>query len=79
MFLSPNCFMKAHTYKLRLPTCLDLADLVLKHGQGTLLYKVDLSRAYRQLPADPHDWSANLCLKVSHPGLTIHESAIISP
>ena len=52
----PKLLYEGAPYKLRLPTCLDLADLVLKHGQGTLLYKVDLSRAYRQLPADPHDW-----------------------
>ena len=52
----PKLLYEGAPYKLRLPTSLDMADLILKHGKGTLLYKIDLSRAYRQLPIDPHDW-----------------------
>ena len=43
-------------FKLRLPTPLDLANRIRKLGRGCLLFKVDLSRAYRQLRSDPFDW-----------------------
>ena len=43
-------------YKLHLPTPLDLANLITKKGKGALLFKLDLARAYRQLPSDPWDW-----------------------
>ena len=43
-------------FKLRLPLPGDLAALMRRHGPGCLLYKVDLSRAYRQLRSDPLDW-----------------------
>ena len=43
-------------FKLRLPTPSDLAALVRRLGKGCLMYKVDLSRAYRQLRSDPFDW-----------------------
>ena len=33
-----------------------IARDVLKHGRGAKLYKVDLSRAYRQLRTCPLDW-----------------------
>ena len=29
----------------------------MQYGPGVLLYKVDLSRAYRQLRSDPLDWA----------------------
>ena len=44
-------------YKLRLPTPLDLAEHMANKGKGCLLFKVDLARAYRQLPSDPWDWA----------------------
>ena len=44
-------------FKLRLPTPMDLANKMRALGKGCLLYKVDLSRAYRQLRSDPLDWS----------------------
>ena len=44
------------SFKLKLPTPLDFAERIREKGQGCLLYKVDLSRAYRQLRSDPLDW-----------------------
>ena len=43
-------------FKLRLPNPAALAAKILEYGPGCLLYKVDLSRAYRQLRTDPLDW-----------------------
>ena len=43
-------------YKLHLPTALDFANIITKKGKGALLFKLDLARAYRQLPSDPWDW-----------------------
>ena len=40
-------------FKLRLPSPLDLGTLMLSLGRGCKLYKVNLSRAYRQLRSDP--------------------------
>ena len=39
-----------------MPNALDLAELICKQGRGCYLYKLDLARAYRQLPSDPLDW-----------------------
>ncbi len=39
----------------RLPTEDDLSDLINHFGPGCLLYKRDLSRAFRQLVCDPGD------------------------
>ena len=44
-------------YKLRLPSALDLAGKIAKFGQNCYLYKLDLQRAYRQLPVNPLDWA----------------------
>ena len=33
-----------------------LAALIKKEGQGCYLFRLDLSRAYRQLPIDPYDY-----------------------
>ena len=44
------------TYKLRLPGVDALVALVQAFGSGSLLYKKDLRRAYRQLPIDPRDY-----------------------
>ena len=43
-------------FKLRLPTPKQLADRILTLGPGCHLFKIDLSRAYRQLRSDPRDW-----------------------
>lgn len=43
-------------YKLRLPGIDRLIEFILQLGQGCLLYKLDLQRAYRQLPIDPKDY-----------------------
>ena len=44
------------TFKLRLPTPKQLADRIMTLGPGCHLFKIDLSRAYRQLRSDPRDW-----------------------
>ena len=52
----PKILFEGSPFKLHLPTPLDLAEIIAKKGQYCYLYKVDLSRAYRQLPIDPYDW-----------------------
>ena len=52
----PGGILDNHQFKLRLPTLADLAHKIVKYGRGCLLYKVDLSRAYRQLRSCPRDW-----------------------
>ena len=52
----PRGSLDGSSFKLRLPSPLDLASLILKKGPGCKLYKIDLSRAYRQLRGDPLDW-----------------------
>ena len=51
----PRNALDGAPFKLRLPNPATLANKILQHGQGCLLYKVDLSRAYRQLRTDPLD------------------------
>ena len=48
--------LKGAPYKLHLPTPLDFAHLLVRHGRGSYMFKLDLKRAYRQLPTDPWDW-----------------------
>jgi len=43
-------------YKLRLPGFDRLCEFILQLGKGCLLYKLDLQRAYRQIPIDPKDY-----------------------
>ena len=43
-------------YKLHYPTIDDYVRLILNHGPGCFLYKADLARAFRMLPADPLDY-----------------------
>lgn len=50
-----NSYLNEH-YKLRLPGIDRLCQFILQHGRGCLLYKLDLQRAYRQLPIDPKDY-----------------------
>ena len=52
----PKNALDGAPFKLRLPNPATLASKILQYGQGCLLYKVDLSRAYRQLRTDPLDW-----------------------
>ena len=52
----PRNSLDGAPFKLRLPNPATLAAKILEYGQGCLLYKVDLSRAYRQLRTDPLDW-----------------------
>ena len=52
----PRVLYEGAPYKLRLPMPLDLSELITVQGRGALLYKVDLARAYRQLPSNPYDW-----------------------
>ena len=42
--------------ELKYPSVDNLAQLVRKHGKGCLMYKTDLSNAYKQLPICPKDW-----------------------
>ena len=42
--------------ELTLPTIDNMADQVRTLGRGCFLYKLDLSRGYRQLRLDPLDW-----------------------
>ena len=43
-------------YDFTFPSVLDLADLIVKTGQGCLLWKRDLSRWFLQIPVDPGDY-----------------------
>ena len=60
-------------YKLHLPTPLDLAHLMVRHGRGCFLFKLDLARAYRQLPTDPWDWPL---LGIAWDGKTFFDKSI---
>lgn len=42
-------------FKLSYPTIDDFVSIINKKGAGCLLFKVDLKRAYRQIPVDPGD------------------------
>ena len=48
-----------------LPTVHDLAQLIVARGPGTLIWKTDLERAYRQLRSDPLDYPL---MGISHGG-----------
>ena len=52
----PGGVLDGQPFKLRLPRPADLAHKIIRHGKGCLLYKVDLSHAYRQLRSCPRDW-----------------------
>ena len=53
----PKTLFDGGPYKLRLPTAIQFANLIAEMGAGCWLTKMDLSRAYRQLPMDPFDWA----------------------
>ena len=42
-------------FDLKFPTVDDVCNLVLQCGQGALIFKRDLAKAYRQFPIDPFD------------------------
>ena len=52
----PRGELDGANFKMKLPSPLDLASIIRELGVGCMLYKVDLSRAYRQLRSDPLDW-----------------------
>ena len=52
----PRNALDGAPFKLRLPNPATLAAKILEYGHGCLHYKVDLSRACRQLRTDPLDW-----------------------
>ena len=52
----PSGWLDGEEFKMKLPGPWDLADEICRLGRGALLYKVDLSRAYRQLRSCPLDW-----------------------
>ena len=52
----PKTSLYCSLFKLKLRNPATFAQKILKYGKGCLLYKVDLSRAYRQLQSDPLDW-----------------------
>ena len=60
-FTTSNVYLNT-VYKLQYPTIDNIISTLIKLGPGTLLYKVDLSRAFRQLRIDPIDYNL-LCLK----------------
>ena len=60
-------------FKLRLPSPDMLARRMLQLGRRCLLYKIDLSRAYRQLRSDPLDWPL---LGIQWQGKTYLDTAI---
>ena len=53
---SPDSSYLNEPYKLRLPGIDRLIEFILQLGRGCPLYKLDLQRAYRQLPIDPKDY-----------------------
>ena len=52
---------------LQYPSVDDFANQILLAGKGCFLYKRDLSRANRQLPADPWDYrTLGFCILTPH-------------
>ena len=58
----PNDDYLGVSYRLRYPTVDDFAQLIVSKGPGALMYKLDISRAYRNLHSDPSDWPL-MCLQ----------------
>ena len=59
---SVNHFSKANTYlstvyKLQYPTVENITETLLRLGSEAVIYKIDLSRAFRQLRIDPYDYN----------------------
>ena len=60
-FTVPNLYLNG-VYKLQYPTIDNITDILQEFGTKARLYKIDLSRAFRQLRIDPKDYNL-LCLK----------------
>ena len=60
-FTIPNMYLNT-AYKLQYPTVDDITKALLEVENNPKMYKIDLSRAFRQLPIDPYDYNL-LCLK----------------
>ena len=57
--LNENTPVKSYlggNYVFTFPTVLDFADMVISQGRGCLMWKIDLSRWFLQLPVDPADY-----------------------
>ena len=61
-------------YTLSNPAIDDFIDIIINKGEGCLMYKKDLRRAYRQIPVDPGDinmlgfyWKDNFFIDVFLP------------
>jgi len=52
----PNDTYLGDTVQLTYPSVDTMTQMILNKGAGCLIYKTDLSRAYRQLPVDPKDY-----------------------
>ena len=52
----PATFFLGEPMALTYPTVDDIAECIVQLGPGCLLSKLDLKRAYRQLPVDPFDY-----------------------
>ena len=59
-FTPANIYMDT-IYKLQYPTVDNITDTLKSLGRDAVLYKIDLSRAFRQLRIDPSDYNL-LCL-----------------
>ena len=53
----PRGLLDDAPFKLRLPTPTEFASVIASLGPNCHLFKIDLSRAYRQLRSDPLDWA----------------------
>ena len=60
-FTKDNIYLNS-VFKLQYPTIDDITDTLKNMGKDALLYKIDLSGAFRQLPVDPYDYNL-LCYK----------------
>ena len=60
-FTKSNVYLNG-VYKLQYPTIDNITEKLTEFGSEARLYKVDLSRAFRQLRIDPKDYNL-LCLK----------------
>ena len=60
-FTLDNVYLNT-TFKLQYPTIDAITNYLSKLGKNAVIYKIDLSRAFRQIPIDPHDYNL-LCLK----------------
>ena len=54
-FTENNCYLDT-IFKLQYPTVDSVTEYLRKLGKGAYIYKIHLSRAFRQIPVDPHDY-----------------------